>query len=186
MLLKNLILLIVVTLCIEASPVTSASSLEPEGVVFDVYDKDGGVRRSIDPRLSAHLIESLNESAPLRSDAEHTAFEAFSVISSRADKMVESRLLSKEELRDLASFMALVVLQLVAERHPAVAAGIIIAPPPSPIEEIRRCDRSGSRACGCMGACHSRMAKSCAAVNLELCILRSIMHSIDSIMGAAW
>jgi hypothetical protein len=179
-----------------SDPAAAAGSTPAQPAVsqtFSLLDPDGEISRRIDPDIASHLVDRLRRETRRSPSGGQTLFDALRVAASELEALESRGVLDSDNRPVIGAFVVLAVVDLMVERHPRLALDLRTrssSDGTSPIERMCSCDRSGSRACGCLvsstgsGTCQYRvwcgsfLRAACSAVNLELCIAREVIDIV--------
>jgi hypothetical protein len=163
------------------------------GAGFELLDPTGEVRAAVDPAVAHRLIGRLQRETRRTESLTQAMFEALAVASSEL-RLLETRGVLETEARSAIGALTIIaVVDTLVELYPELQTRIATRSTESsesPIEKFCRCDKGGSRACGCLvtrtgsGNCQYRVAcrtlggAVCSAVNFELCVAREVIGAI--------
>jgi len=167
------------------------------GIAFSTLDPDQTIRKAVDRDVSRRIVQRVRRDTTRGEGWTETMFSALAAVSSEINRLDREGRLDGPSRREIGALAAIAVVDVVIDEHPEltpVLAGFSEDEdqyPPSPIERLCACDRSGSEACGCQvtssGAgeceyrvlCHGWIRAGCSAVNIELCIAETVVDIIS-------
>ena len=150
--------------------------------VFEKLDRDGAIRQAVDPQVRVMIDSRLAEAFASTGDPTVLQLRSAEVVRQIAIDLAVSGDLDRVDRPAVAAYLRLAVWQGLAD------AGFVSdptgAPPPlpsSPIGDFCKCDKDGSRDCGCRvnqtgdGGCEYTVSCGslgrafCSALNFEAC-----------------
>ncbi|HXV76034.1 MAG TPA: hypothetical protein VD788_06890 [Candidatus Polarisedimenticolaceae bacterium] len=173
-------------------PVAAESRRPPVdvGPAFDLLDPTGEVLATVDEEIAGRMIARLKRETRRTEGLPEATFEALAIASSELRALDSAGALETESRPAIGALAMIAVVDALVEHFPEIEGRLAAqtrSDEPSPIEKICTCDRSGSRACGCLvvstggGGCQYRVScgtwgsATCSAVNFEMCIAREVI-----------
>ena len=161
------------------------------GLAFSVLDPGKALRDSVAPDIRERIVQRVHADTRRGDVWTTTMFSGLAVVSGELDRLAAEGHLDGPARQDIAKLAAVALADFLVEVHAELLPALATFTEDtqtlgnSPIERICECDKSGSRACGCLvnqgGSactysviCPSVLRASCSAVNLHLCIAETV------------